>query len=109
MVTPERLERITQVADRRSRFVTLVLDRVSDPHNLAAVVRSVDAFGFQEVHAIESGRTRIRLSRRVTRGSDRWVDLYIYPLRGCGDRALEEERIQDLPFAPAPTEAYLPS
>jgi tRNA (guanosine-2'-O-)-methyltransferase len=79
LVTPERLKKIAKVADLRSRFITLLLDRVSDPHNLAAIVRSMDAFGFQEIHAVESGKARVRLSRRVTRGSDRWVDLYLYP------------------------------
>lgn len=70
---------MVQVARKRSRFVTVLLDGVSDPHNLAAVIRSLDAFGFQEAHAVEGGKVRIRLSRRVTRGADRWVDLFIYP------------------------------
>lgn len=76
-VTARRLERMQAVAARRTRFATLLLDDVHDPHNLAAVLRSADAFGIADVHAIEQ-KQRIRISRTVARGADRWVQLYRY-------------------------------
>lgn len=74
LVTPERWARMEAVAARRTRSLIPVLEDLADPHNGAAVMRSADAFGCHEVHAIE-GRHRFAVSHRVTRGTHRWLDL----------------------------------
>lgn len=66
------------VAAMRTRFVSVLLAGVHDPHNVAAVLRSADAFGVQDVHAVEAPE-RLRISNRVARGAARWVDLFRYP------------------------------
>ena len=50
VVTAERLQRISDVVRARTDDLVLVLDRISDPHNSSAVLRSADAFGLQTVH-----------------------------------------------------------
>lgn len=74
LVTPLRLARMDAVLARRTRSLAPVLEDLADPHNGAAVMRSADAFGCQEVHVIE-GRHRFAVSDRVTRGTHRWLDL----------------------------------
>lgn len=74
LVTPERLARMDAVIARRTRSLVPVLEDLADPHNGAAIMRSADAFGCQEVHVIE-GRHPFAVSTRVTRGTHRWLDL----------------------------------
>jgi tRNA (guanosine-2'-O-)-methyltransferase len=74
LLTPERLARIETAVVGRTRSVVPVLEAVDDPRNVAAVLRSADAFGVQEVHIIERGQPFLA-SRRVTQGAERWLDL----------------------------------
>jgi tRNA (guanosine-2'-O-)-methyltransferase len=74
LVTEARWARMEAVVSRRTRSLIPVLEDLADPHNGAAVMRSADAFGCQEVHVIE-GRHRFAVSHRVTRGTHRWLDL----------------------------------
>jgi len=54
MLTDERILRIEEVLDRRTSHITILLDRIYHPHNIAAVIRSADAFGLSTIHLIES-------------------------------------------------------
>ena len=74
LLTEERRARIDAVLASRSLAVTAVLDRLVDPHNVSAVLRSADAFGVQRVHVIESTEP-FRATSRVALGADRWVDV----------------------------------
>ncbi len=74
LVTPARLSCMEAVIARRTRSLVPVLEDLADPHNGAAVMRSADAFGCHEVHVIE-GRHRFAVSHRVTRGTERWLEL----------------------------------
>jgi len=77
VVTPERLERIDEVVRSRTDGLVLVLDRIADPHNSSAVLRSADAFGVQTVHVIV-GEHGFRASRGVSKGTHRWLDILRY-------------------------------
>jgi tRNA (guanosine-2'-O-)-methyltransferase len=77
VVTPERLERIDAVVRGRTDGLVLVLDRIADPHNSSAVLRSADAFGVQTVHVIV-GEHGFRASRGVSKGTHRWLDVVRY-------------------------------
>jgi tRNA (guanosine-2'-O-)-methyltransferase len=77
IVTPERLGRIEEVVRNRTDSLVLVLDRIVDPHNSSAVLRSADAFGVQTVHVIV-GEQGFRASRGVSKGTHRWLDIVRY-------------------------------
>lgn len=71
----ERRQRVDDVVARRTRTLTLVLEEVEDPHNLAAVLRTCEAFGIQEVHVIESEKARFYPNPKITQGAEKWLDL----------------------------------
>jgi tRNA (guanosine-2'-O-)-methyltransferase len=68
---------IDRVLLNRTRFITVVLEDIFQPHNASAVVRSCDCFGIQDLHIIESSN-EYTLNPNVTQGSSKWVDIYQY-------------------------------
>ncbi len=74
VVLPRRLERLQEVVSHRTRRIAVVLDGISDPHNMSAVLRSADAFGVQDVHVVESDQP-FKAARAVAKGSHRWLDV----------------------------------
>lgn len=54
IMTPERNERLTSVLNKRQLNLTVVLENVSDPHNISAVMRTCDAVGIQEIYILNS-------------------------------------------------------
>ncbi|GMU63680.1 MAG: tRNA (guanosine(18)-2'-O)-methyltransferase [Myxococcaceae bacterium] len=73
-----RKERIEQVLAHRTRTVTVVLDRLEDTFNMAAVLRTCEAMGLQEVHVIRNPDAPFRPNGTVTQGCDKWLDLHLY-------------------------------
>jgi len=76
-LSAQRRKKIDEVVARRTRRLAVAVEGVHDPHNTAAIIRTADAFGIQDVHIIE-GATGFRSSRKVTQGSHKWVDLSVW-------------------------------
>ena len=76
-VSKERIERIEEVLKNRTRYITIVLEDIYQPHNASAVLRSCECFGIQDVHIIEK-RNNFTISDGVAIGSDKWLNLYKY-------------------------------
>ncbi len=53
-MTPERTERINEVLAKRQPGLTVVLENVNDPHNIAAVMRTCDAVGIQDIYILNT-------------------------------------------------------
>ncbi len=70
--TPERLEKIKRVIEGRTKNIGVLMERVCDMGNMAAVIRSMENLGFQKLDIIES--EKIKLSSRVTNGAHKWVE-----------------------------------
>lgn len=51
-MTPERKDRFLKVLDKRQDNITVVLENVSDPHNISAVMRTCDAIGIEEIYIL---------------------------------------------------------
>src|SRR5580704_13021095 len=78
LVQDVRKERIEQVLSLRTRTLTVVLDRLEDSFNMAAVLRTCEGMGLQEVHVIESPEARFVPHSKVTQGCDKWLDIHLY-------------------------------
>ena len=53
-MTPERRERLIAVLSKRQHDITVVLENVSDPHNISAVMRTCDAVGIQDIYILNT-------------------------------------------------------
>lgn len=71
-MTPERFQRITAVLDRRQPDLTVVMENVHKPHNFSAVVRTCDAVGVLEAHAVTPDGT-LAVADAVAQGTKRWM------------------------------------
>ena len=74
-MTPERYRRICETLDRRQPDLTVIMDGVHKPHNIAAIVRTCDAVGILDVHAILP-KNRARMAAGTAMGSQRWVKVH---------------------------------
>ena len=54
MRTDRRLERIQAVLRNRQPDLTIVLENISDPHNVSAILRTCDAIGIHRVELLYS-------------------------------------------------------
>jgi len=75
LVTEPRRERLRAVIAERLASVAVVFDRPYDPHNGAAVVRSCEAFGVQQLVVVEREGTPFALARAVARSAEKWIDV----------------------------------
>lgn len=74
-----RVRKMELVLSRRQPDLAVVLENVFDPHNMAAILRTCDAVGVQEVFAITDQLPRKRhWGHKSSRGASRWVDLRAY-------------------------------
>lgn len=73
----ERYARIRAVLDRRQPDLTVLLERVHKPHNLSAVLRSCDAVGVLEAHAVEPAGGLPTFSE-TSASADKWVLLRVH-------------------------------
>jgi tRNA (guanosine-2'-O-)-methyltransferase len=53
-MTPERNKRLNEVLSKRQPNLTVVLENVSDPHNISAVMRTCDAVGVQDIYILNT-------------------------------------------------------
>lgn len=53
-MTPERSQRLNAVLEKRQPGITVVLENVSDPHNISAVMRTCDAIGVQDIYVLNT-------------------------------------------------------
>ncbi|MEM9386369.1 MAG: tRNA (guanosine(18)-2'-O)-methyltransferase TrmH [Pseudomonadota bacterium] len=70
-MTPQRLTRLREALDRRQPDLTVVMDRTQKSHNIAAVMRTADAVGLYELHAVSVDG--IRSHHMISGGVRKWV------------------------------------
>jgi tRNA (guanosine-2'-O-)-methyltransferase len=71
-MTEERALLFNRIVAERTRYLTVVVEDIYQPHNASAVLRSCDCFGVQDIHVIENDN-KFELSEGVTMGSDKWL------------------------------------
>ena len=72
-MTPERYTRITSVLAKRQLDLTVCMENVHKPHNIAAIIRSCDATGLDTIHGIWPEKSKMAAGYAM--GSQQWVDI----------------------------------
>ncbi|OIQ26882.1 MAG: hypothetical protein BM555_06390 [Crocinitomix sp. MedPE-SWsnd] len=76
-ISENKKELFESIVLDRTRHVTVVLENLFQPHNAAAVVRSCDCFGIQDLHVIENENI-YEPNKEIDMGSSKWVDTIKY-------------------------------
>ena len=72
-MNPERFARIQRMLAMRQPDLTVCLEEVHKPHNLAAMIRTCDAVGVHDVHAVWP--ENMRMNNHAAKGSHYWVKI----------------------------------
>ena len=73
-VLPRRFKRIKNVLNRRIQNLTVLVEGVSKPHNLSAILRTCDAAGVFEANFI-CNKNEVKTFNSTAQGSQKWVKL----------------------------------
>ena len=79
-----------EVLGRRTRHVTALIEHVQNPHNVAACIRSCDAFGIQDLHMVTESAQPIRVATGIGKGTHRWLTVHHHPDLATALSALRE-------------------
>ena len=72
-----RRERLERVLMKRQFDLTVVMENVNDPHNIAAVMRTCDAVGIQEIYVLNSIiRPHKRFGAKSSSSASKWLTVH---------------------------------
>ncbi|WP_394550161.1 tRNA (guanosine(18)-2'-O)-methyltransferase TrmH [Pantoea sp. SGAir0183] len=91
-MNPQRFARIQEMLALRQHDLTVCMEQVHKPHNVSAVIRTADAVGIHEVHAVWPGQ-RMRTQASASAGSNSWVNVVTH--RSISD-AISHLKTQDM-------------
>ncbi len=72
-LTEKRKQRIEEVLAKRQKDLTLIINNVHDPHNVAAILRSCDAFGVYGVHLYYTTESFPAVGKRSSASARKWI------------------------------------
>lgn len=100
-MTPSRFHRLRAALDRRQPDLTVVLEGVHKPHNLSAILRTCDAVGVFEIHAVVPAG-EVPLHHVCSSGTGKWVAMRFHADLISALAALRERGMQSLAAHPEP-------
>ncbi len=76
-LSEERVKRIHDVVNQRTRHLTIVLENITHSHNASACLRTCDCFGVQDVHVVDTFQS-FKPNPDVERGASQWLTIHRY-------------------------------
>lgn len=76
-LTDERIARIDEVLNLRTRHFTVVMEDLFQTQNISAVMRSCECYGLQDVYVVE-GQYEFQIHNAISMGSNKWLTLHNY-------------------------------
>lgn len=74
-ISEQRLTKIEQIVEERTRYITVAVEDIYQPHNASAVMRSAECFGVQDLHVIEN-KNQYKPSKEIAKGASNWLTLH---------------------------------
>jgi len=93
--SPTRYDKIIELLSNRQPDLTVFMDEVHKPHNLAAIVRTSDAIGIGHVHAVFPPDVKFS-GHHTASGSKRWVTTHKHPDLKTGITEVKKQGMQVL-------------
>jgi len=88
-MTPERRQRLDGVLSRRQPDLTVLAENLRKPRNFSALVRTCDAVGIHEVHAVP-GADQVRRHWHTSQGAEKWVHVCVHASTAAACSTLRE-------------------
>ena len=77
IMTEERTKRITNVFNKRQQGLGIVLENVSDPHNISAVMRTADAVGVQDIYILNTVISpHLKWGTKSSSSAAKWLSIH---------------------------------
>lgn len=76
-ISENRRAKIEHIAHERTRYLSIAVEDIYQPHNASAVMRSAECFGIQDVHVIEN-KNKYTPSKEITKGANNWLTMHHY-------------------------------
>ncbi len=93
--SPSRYDKIIELLSNRQPDLTVFMDEVHKPHNLAAIVRTADAVGIGHVHAVFPPDVKFS-GHHTASGSKRWVKTHKHSDLKTGIAEVKKQGMQVL-------------
>ncbi|PZP46665.1 MAG: RNA methyltransferase [Pseudopedobacter saltans] len=114
-MTPERKRRMESAIAHRQTDLAVVMENIGDVHNIAAVMRTCDAVGVQDIYVVNTDQYISNVQQKAfgsSRSANRWVTVHqfdnlndcIQELRGkyqklyCTHLSSDTKQLYDLDF-----------
>lgn len=86
-----RQERIEKVMSLRRQDLAIVLEDLAEERNAAAIIRTAEGFGVGKVYIVQSAHMKTRVSRNVSSGAVKWMEIeYFDSIESCMAKLREE-------------------
>tara|TARA_B100000902_G_scaffold63639_1_gene70377 strand:- start:8191 stop:8859 length:669 start_codon:yes stop_codon:yes gene_type:complete len=76
-ISDKRWNLFQKKIEERTKYITIVLEDIFQPHNISATIRSADCFGIQDVHIIENNNI-FKDDSEISLGSSKWINILQY-------------------------------
>jgi tRNA (guanosine-2'-O-)-methyltransferase len=91
-MSDERNKKVVAVLHQRQNDLTIVLENVNDPHNIAAVLRTCDAVGIMEIFVLNTTiNTYKNFDTRKSSSANKWMIVHQYDdVQKCFDHVKKQ-------------------
>jgi tRNA (guanosine-2'-O-)-methyltransferase len=93
MATSDRQERLDRVLAQRQHDLTVFTESLHKPRNFSAIVRTCDAVGINEMHAVP-GEEGLAIHWNTSQGAEKWVQIVAHESLRSGCMYLQERGFQ---------------
>lgn len=85
-MTEKRYNKIKDVVEKRQPGLTVVLENISDPHNVSAILRTAEVAGIDEIYLIYNSGDYPKIGKSSSASAKKWVELYKFDnVKNCFD------------------------